>query len=140
MPHVLDSFVGRTAVFIDTCQACLGTVDKVETDAERVRANFKLVPDAFRCRLRFFQQPGDDPIEERLTEPPFGDAWDVMVSNKEFYLDDDHWQASFLFGGGFRVFFQPAYVQRFASGDVSWLDEYYGDGDDEEEGDPDGGS
>ncbi|MFN0019305.1 MAG: hypothetical protein ACKVP0_13660 [Pirellulaceae bacterium] len=130
MPNFLDSFIGRVAVFVETSQACLASVGKVESDSERICVGFQVVPDSFGCRLRFFRQPGDDPIEELLTEPPFGDAWDVMVSNKEFYLDDDHWQASFLFGGGFRAFFQPAFVQRFILGDVTWLDEFYGDDED----------
>lgn len=141
MAHVLDNFVGRTAVFIEGRDACLGVVEKVEADEERVRADFRIVPDSFRCHLRFWRAPGDEPIEERLAAPPFGETWDVMVSNKEFYLDEDHWQASFLWGGGFRIFFQPDYVKRFATGDVAWLDDFYSDGDDDEaEGEADGGS
>jgi hypothetical protein len=66
-----------------------------------------------------------------LQEPPFGDAWNVSASKGEFYLDEDHWQVTFLFGGGIRVFFQPEYVARFLSRDVSWIDEYYDDGEDE---------
>lgn len=72
------------------------------------------------------------------SEPPFGETWDVMVSNKELYLHEDHWQASFLWGGGFRIFFHPDYVRRFASGDVTWHDEFYGDGG--EGGEADGGN
>jgi hypothetical protein len=81
------------------------------------------------CRLRFFRAPGDDPIEKALEEAPFGYEWGVEVSNKEFFLEDDHWQASFLWGGGFRIFFQPSFVSRFLTGDVTWLDEFYGDDD-----------
>lgn len=140
MPHVLDSFVGRVAVYIESSHACLGTVEKVETDTERFRAHFKVVPDSFRCKLRFIRHPDDGPIEERLVDPPFGDTWDVMVPNKEFYLEDDHWQALFLWGGGFRVFFQPTFIERFAAGDVTWIDTYYGDAVDEDDGDTDDGS
>ena len=139
MRHVLDSFVGRVAVFIESGDTCLGTVENVVSDSECVRAAFKLVPGSFRCRLRFLRHPGDDPIEERSAEPPFGDTWEATVSNKEFYLEDEHWQASFLFGGGFRAFFQPTFVERFAAGDVTWLDEYYGDGEDEDDEDANDG-
>jgi hypothetical protein len=138
--YVLDSFVGRTAVFIENSYACLAIVQTVKSDSEHVHATFGLVPDSFRCRLRFIRQQADDPIEERLDAWPYGGSWNVMVSNKEFYLGDDHWQASFLWGGGFRVFFQPTFVQRFAAGDVSWLDEYYGEGEDGDAGHNDGGS
>ena len=131
MPHSLEDYVGRPAVFIESSQACLGTVEKVECDAERVRAEFKLVPHAFQCRLRFLRTPDGDPVEAVLQEPPFGETWDVMVSNREFFLENDHWQASFLWGGGFRVFFQPSFVRRFLTGDLRWLDEYYNDSEDE---------
>jgi hypothetical protein len=140
MTYALDNFVGRTAVFLESCHACLGVVETVDTDEERIRADFRLVPNSFCCHLRCSLKSGDDPIEERLAEPPFGENWDVMVSNNEFYLDEDHWQASFLWGGGFRIFFQPDYVKRFASGDVTWLGEFYSDSDEEEEDETDGGS
>jgi hypothetical protein len=134
MPHSLESYVGRSAVFIESSEACLVTVEKVECDAERVRADFKLVPHSFRCRLRFIRTLDDDPIEAVLQEPPSGESWNVMVRNKEFFLENDHWQASFLWGGGFRVFFQPSFVSRFLDGDVRWLDEYYNDSEDEDDG------
>ena len=37
MPHVLDNFVGRVAVFIETGDAGLGTVENVTADTDTVR-------------------------------------------------------------------------------------------------------
>jgi hypothetical protein len=79
------------------------------------------------CRLRFVRKLGDGAIEQVLTEPPFGETWSVTVPNGEFCLAEDHWQALFLWGGGFRIFFQSAFVPRFRNGDVDWLEEYYAD-------------
>jgi hypothetical protein len=125
MIHDLKSYVGRSAVCIESSLACAATVESADSNAERITAAFRLIPGAFMCRLRFFRTPHDDPIEKVLEEAPFGNEWQVMVSNKEFYLKNDHWQALFLWGGGFRIFFQPAFVDRFLRGDVAWLDEYY---------------
>lgn len=132
MPYELNHYVGRSAVFIETGDACVGVVERVDTNDERINAWFRIIPDSFSCHLRFFiESPNDDPIERILNEPPFGETWDISVSNQEFHLDDEHWQAAFLFGGGFRVFFHDEYVARFRDGDVLWLDEFY-DGDDAE--------
>jgi hypothetical protein len=87
------------------------------------------------CRLRFFRTPGDDPIEKVLEEAPFGNEWQVEVSNKEFFQEEDYGQASFLWGGGFRIFFEPSFVSRFLNGDVRWLDEFYGDDDEDDDSD-----
>lgn len=127
MPHSLDRYLGRSCVFIESGAACVGTVETVEIAEGETSAVFRLVPNSFRCRLRLFRSGSEDAIEHVLQEPPFGDTWSVMVSNKEFYVEDDHWQATFLFGGGFRIFFQPSFVKRFLTGDVAWLDEYYND-------------
>lgn len=128
----LDEFVGRTSVFIDGGDACLGIVDSVQNADGRITACFRVVPDSFRCRLRLIcDLPDDNPIECVMDEPPFGDSWDISVSDQEFHSDHDHWQATFLFGGGFRVFFHNEYVSRFHAGDVRWLGEYY-NGDDAE--------
>ena len=128
--------MGRTAVYIESSNACAATVVSADSNEQRITAEFKLLPGTFMCRLRFIQMPGDDPIEEILEESPLGDEWEVGVSNQEFYLEDDHWQASFLWGGGFRIFFQPSFVSRFLSGDVIWLDEFY-DGEDADDDDAD---
>ena len=131
MLKLLHTFVGRIAVFVEAGEACLGKVESVDSSDEQVRARFNIVPGSFCCRLRVIRQPGDDPIEEVLQQPPFGDSWDVLVSNEEFDLTDEHWSALFHWGGGFRVYFQAAFVERFAAGDVGWLYEFYNDDDDD---------
>jgi hypothetical protein len=107
-------------------------VETADFNADRITAAFRLMPGAFMCRLRLFRTPGEDPIATVLDEAPFGNVWQVEVSNKEFFLEDDHWQALFLWGGGFRIFFQPSFVSRFLKGDVTWLDEFYADDDADE--------
>ncbi len=129
MSHNLKSYVGRSAVYMESSQACAATVVSAHSNAQRIMAAFRLLPGAFMCRLRLFRTPGDDPIEEILEQAPFGNEWRVEVSNQEFFLQEDHWQASFLWGGGFRILFQPSLVSRFLRGDVTWLDEFYGDDD-----------
>jgi hypothetical protein len=125
----LKNYVGRSAVCIESSQACAVTVVSADSNAERISVAFRLIPGAFMCRLRFFRTPGDDHIETVLEEAPFGNEWRAEVSNNEFFPEDDHWQASFLWGGGFRIFFQPSFVSRFLRGDVTWLHEFYGDDD-----------
>jgi hypothetical protein len=135
MIHNLKHYVGRSAVYVESSLACVATVESADSNAEGITATFRLVPGAFICRLRFIRTPGDDPIEQVLDEAPFGNEWQVEVSNQEFFLKDDHWQALFVWGGGFRIFFQPAFVGRFLNGDVTWLDEFYADGDADDDSD-----
>jgi hypothetical protein len=135
MIHNIKSYVGRSAVYIESSKACAATVVSADSNAQWNTAAFRLLPGAFMCRLRFLRTPDDGPIEEVLEQAPFGNEWQVEVSDQEFFLDDDHWQASFLWGGGFRIFFQPSFVSRFLSGDVSWLDEFYADDIDGDDGD-----
>lgn len=133
MTHNLTSYVGRSVVYIESSKACAATVESVFCNTERISATFRLIPGAFMCRFRSFRTLGDERVERVLEAAPFGNTWDIGVSNKEFFLEDDHWQASFLWGGGFRIFFQQSFVSRFLSGDVTWLDEFYGDGNDSDE-------
>jgi hypothetical protein len=135
MIHNLKGYVGRSAVYIENSQACVGTVESVDSNAERISAAFRIVPGTFMCGLRFIRTLGDDPIETVLEDAPFGTAWDVEVSNEEFLLEEDQWQASFLWGGGFRIFFQPSFVNRFLNGDVTWLDAFYADDDEDDDSD-----
>lgn len=132
MFHDLKSYVGRSAVYIESSQACVTTVETAQSSADRMAAAFRLVPGAFMCSLRFFRTSCDDPIETVLDEAPFGNEWQVEASETEFFLEDELWQASFLWGGGFRVFFQPSFVGRFLKADVAWLDEFYADEDADE--------
>ena len=135
MVQNLKSYVGRTAVYIESSQACAGIVESAASNMEKVTATFRLVPGSFMRRLRFFQTPGDERIEKILEDAPFGNTWGVMASYKEFFLEDDFWQACFLWGGGFRIFFQPSFVNRFLTGDLVWIDEFYGDDTDEDDAD-----
>ena len=137
MPHSLGMFVGRAAVFVESGYAAAVTVEKAESGPERATATFRRIPDSFHCLLRRVSKPGDGPIEEIPPAWPFGESWDVEVSHAEFFVypERDHWQASFLWGGGFRVWFNPSFVARFLKGDVNWMHEFYrGDDHDESTG------
>lgn len=125
MLYDLKGYVGRSAVFIENSQACVATVESVDCNTDQITAAFRVKPSSFMCRLRSFREADDDPIKCVLERSPFGNTWDIKVSQGEFFLNDDHWQAAFLWGGGFRVFFQPSFVSRFLSGDVGWLEEYF---------------
>jgi hypothetical protein len=130
MSDPLQEYIGRTAVYVESGLACVATVTRAYGEGGGLWAEFRHAPGSFCCEMRRFSVIGQDPpgpIKEVLTEPPFGEEWDVGVSAKEFFPDKDFWQACFLWGSGFRVFFQPEYIARFQNGDLTWLAEYYGD-------------
>jgi hypothetical protein len=116
-------YIGKSVVFIESGEMCLATVVSANYDAVGFKATFEasLSP---ALSYKFWQQ------QESLADPwsgefPFGQCWDVSVSKKEFFFDADHWQASFLWGGGFRVFLNQLFVERFINHDVDWLEEFY---------------
>lgn len=122
----VSEYRGRQAVFVESGDACLATVSEAEFSTEWFKATFVAShPPAPSCELKLSQMEGEDPVKSWSEVPPFGERWDVCVRPGEFFAGPEHWQASFLSGGGFRVFFQPDYVERFIRRDVSWLDEFY---------------
>jgi hypothetical protein len=109
---------------------CLATVVGVEYTAEMFHAVFEVCRSPqLSCRLRFGRKVDESQVESWSESAVFGERWEVLVGPGQFWPEDDYWQALFLWGGGFRVFFNPALIERFAQRDVSWLDEIF-EGDD----------
>jgi hypothetical protein len=123
----LSSYVGRSAVYVETQKMCVAVVSSVDANEERAAVGFSRTPGTYACRLRFILNPGDDPVEEVLKEDYFPSTWTVAGSNREFFPEGEYWQFLFLYGGGARIFFQPSFVSRFLAGDVKWLDEFFSD-------------
>jgi hypothetical protein len=119
-----ESKVGRKCVFVESGLMCLGIVESARFDQGNFFAAFKGVPNTFACRYRKYQEADEAPIAETFNEPPLGDRWDVAVPEKDFYLDRDYWDASPSWGG-FKIFFDPEFVERFSRGDISWMQEFY---------------
>ena len=62
-----------------------------------------------RARPRSRRAVGVSRVESWSEAAVFGKRWEVSVGLDQFWHEDDYWQASFLWGGGFRVFFHPAH-------------------------------
>jgi hypothetical protein len=145
-----SAYLGRQAIFVESGAMCLATVVGVEHTAEQITALFAVCRSPrLSCRLRLVRAVDESRVESWSASAVFGERWEVSVGLDQFRHEDDYWQASFLWGGGFRVFFHPALIERFAQRDVSWLAEVFDRDDasleDEEEGDDerthaDGGS
>jgi hypothetical protein len=75
--------------------------------------------------LRLGRAVGESRVESWSEAAVFGERWEVGVGPGQFWPEDDYWQATFLWGGGFRVFFKPTLIERFTQRDVSWLDEIF---------------
>jgi hypothetical protein len=121
---------------------CLATVVGVEHTAEMFHATFEVCRSPqLSCQLRLFRKGDESRVESWSESAVFGERWEVSVGLDQFWPEDDYWQALFLWGGGFRVFFKPALIERFTQRDVSWLDEIFDEDDvflqngDEEEDD-----
>jgi hypothetical protein len=95
-----SEYIGRSVVFIESGEMCLATVVFANYDAIEFKATFEAL---LALAFKLCQQQ-DSVIDPWSGDLPFGQCWDVSVSKKEFFYDTDHWQASFLWGGGFRVF------------------------------------
>jgi hypothetical protein len=127
-------YTGRSVIFIESGEMCLATVVSANYDAVGFKATFEAsLSPARACELRQFRQHQESLINQWSEKSPFGQRWDVSVSKKEFFHDTDHWQASFLWGGGFRVFLNQLFVERFINHDVAWLEEFYNCDDDSED-------
>ncbi|MEM9447695.1 MAG: hypothetical protein AAGA75_04085 [Cyanobacteria bacterium P01_E01_bin.6] len=82
------------------------------------------------CTLNCGRLDDGSPIHSWSESLPFGEEWDVSASPEQFYANEDYWQVLSLWGGGFRIFFQPDFVMGFTNQDITWLDRYF-DGDDD---------
>ena len=127
MQQSLEDYIGRPCVYIESGDVCVCTVEAARITTESFSAQFRIVADSFKCRLRVIRTAGEDLIESVLDDPPFGDEWNVSALDKQFYfeLEGDYWHLGFLSWGGFRAFFQPSFVARFLAGDIAWMDECY---------------
>lgn len=122
----VSEYCGRQAIFIESGDACLAMLSEAELSAESFKATFVASDSpALSCELMRIRMEGEGPVRAWSEVFPFGDRWGVCVTPREFFIEPENWQASTLWGGGFRVFFQPEYVERFIQHDVSWLDEFY---------------
>ena len=126
----INKYLGRRAIFVESDAMCLATVVGVEYADEMFHAVFEVCRSPqLSCQLRLFREVDESRVESWSESAVFGERWEVSVGLDQFWPEDDYWQVLFLWGGGFRVFFNPTLIERFAQHDVSWLDEIF-DGDD----------
>jgi hypothetical protein len=118
--------LGRRAIFVEAGAMCLATVVSVAHTAEWFTAGFEVCRSPqLSCQLRLGRAVGESRVESWSEAAVFGERWEVGVGPGQFWPEDDYWQATFLWGGGFRVFFKPTLIERFTQRDVSWLDEIF---------------
>lgn len=123
-PEELSEKVGLSLVFVESCLMGLGKLTSARIEGGYLYATFESAKSSFACKRRFWQEPGDDPIEKILDDPPFGETWSIAMPADGVYTDEGVWEVTSTWGGGSRLFFDEEFVERFARGDVSWLDEY----------------
>jgi hypothetical protein len=120
-----SDYNGKSVVFIESGEMCLATIVSAAYDTEGFKATFEASSSpAVACELRQFQQHQDGSNHRWSEKSPFGQRWDVSASMKEFFHDPECWQASFLWGGGFRVFVNQLFVERFLNHDIAWLEDH----------------
>jgi len=95
--------LGRQAVFAESGAMCLATVVGVEHTAEQFTAPFEVCRSPrLSCRLRLIRAVDESRVASWSASAVFGERWEVSVGLDQFVHEDDYWQASFLWGGGFR--------------------------------------
>ena len=119
-----SEYIGKQLVFIEAGQMCLATLIQAEYGTDGFRAVFSASKfPSLSFNLRGIPCANEDAYWSQLSF--FGDDWEVFVNHSEFQYEQNYWQASFLWGGGFRIFFDQKFVDRFISHDISWLEEFY---------------
>jgi hypothetical protein len=122
----INAYVGKRAIFVESGRMCMATIADVHYSSEGLTAIFEAEHSpCLSCELRVIRTDNEDAVKVWLESAVFGVRWDIFVSSKEFFYEADYWQASFLFGGGFRVFFNPVFINRFIGRDVTWLEEFF---------------
>ncbi len=113
---------------------CLATLIQAEYGTDSFSAVFSASKSpSLSCNLQRIRYADEDAVSSWSESAIFGEHWEVLVKTSEFDYEQDYWQASFLWGGGFRIFLAQKFVERFISHDVSWLEEFFNQDDESEE-------
>jgi hypothetical protein len=122
----INCYIAKRAIFVESGQMCLAMVVDATYSSEEFTAIFEADDSpSLSCELKVIRRYDEDAVIAWSESAVFGARWNISVSSKEFYPEEDFWQANFLFGGGFRIFFNPIFIERFIGRDVTWLDEYF---------------
>lgn len=122
----IDTYIGKRAIFIESGQMCLVKIIACNDSNQKFTATCQADDSpGLSCELNVIRMQNEDAVKSWSNSPVFGTCWDLSVSLNEFHYEEDYWQASFLWGGGFRVFFHPTFIERFLQRDVTWLEEYF---------------
>lgn len=126
-----DQLLGKPLVLIESGHCCLAKLTSVSHDGNWFDAEFERNQHpSVACEYGLISTAGEKPTLNWSPPLPFQSPWAVKVSSEEFYFEEEFWQAQFLWGGGFRVFFNPRYVEEFSRGSLDWLWQHYADEED----------
>jgi hypothetical protein len=122
-----SKYIGRKVVFMESGQMCLAKVVEADLGVSGFRAVFVAVQSpATSNQLHQFCKSADENLVKSWSETAvFGERWSVFVGYREFLIEEYYWQASTLWGGGFRVFLDPLFIERFMQRDLSWLESFF---------------
>lgn len=129
-----SEYIGKQLIFVEAGKMCLATLIQAQYGTDGFRAIFSASKfPSLSCNLRKFRYANEDAVNCWSELSFLGEHWKVFVKPSEFYYAQDYWQASFLWGGGFRVFLDQKFVERFIAHDVSWLEEFFNQDEDSDE-------
>jgi hypothetical protein len=130
----ISKYIGKQLIFVEAGKMCLATLIQAEYGTDGFSAVFSASKSpSLSCNLHRIRYADEDAVSSWSESAVFGEHWEVLVTTSEFDYEQDYWQASFLWGGGFRIFLDQTFVERFISHDVSWLEEFFNQDDESEE-------